>query len=148
VDAIAFGACAVRVHPGPPWFEAVRPHGARGLQTLYATLDDMSFQAVPVPPAQCNAVHPDAYRAAACAREPEHAGYHATDDGLTEWQTADVSKTGGISCVTIDRAAGNQTLTFGEPLKPGDSTARRRYAPESPPAGNRKARRAARKIKR
>ena len=112
---------------------------ARGGRSLYAWADDLSFSIVPARPrAVCGAVHPDRYRMAVCDLDDGHDGYHKTEDGRTEWQTADVSRTGGISCVTIDRAAGAQVLRC-DPPAPFAGAA---------PAGNRRARRAARKGKR
>lgn len=123
VDWLAFGEVSLRLGPDGS-VEPVRP-------TL-----------------ECGAVHPDAYRQATCAREMYHDGYHATDDGRIEWQTADVSKAGGISCVTIDRATGDQYLTFGSPEREAAFVAGRRCGklpalPDPPP--NRHARRAAKR---
>ncbi len=143
VDAIAFGACAVRVHPGPPWFEAVRPRGARGLQSVHTWIDDAPFTGTPTRVAiLCGEKHPDLFREASCSKPIGHVSagdeWHETDDKRLRW-TIDLSvrTLGGIWRITVEPSSG--VIVFANPPA---------TAPVVAAPSNRKARRAARKIKR
>ncbi len=75
------------------------------LRKQWAAFGGVTFRCAPTKVTLlCGAVHPDRHRMASCERAAGHDGYHATGDERVRWQTADVSKTGGVSCVTIDKA--------------------------------------------